>query len=166
MSTTPVLAHSREELAGLLADRSGAVSLVPTMGALHEGHASLMRTARERTGPGAPLVVSVFVDPMQFAPGEDLDRYPRTFDADLAVCAREGVDVVFHPEVDEVYPGGTPQVTVDPGPLATELEVAAAENLKRVRRAPAAEPDWTADPGLAAMTAFLETKTVWHPIGV
>ena len=50
--------------------------------------------------------------------------------------------------------------------LATELEVAAAENLKRVRRAPAAEPDWTADPGLAAMTAFLETKTVWHPIGV
>jgi pantoate--beta-alanine ligase len=66
--------------------------------------------------------VSVFVNPMQFGPGEDLDRYPRTFDADVELCDREGVDIVFAPTVDEVYPGGMPQVTVDPGPLAKLLE--------------------------------------------
>jgi pantoate--beta-alanine ligase len=96
------------------------VALVPTMGALHAGHAGLVRLARERTA--GPVVVSVFVNPLQFGPGEDLDRYPRTFDADLEVCAREGADVVFAPAVDEVYPGGLPQVTVDPGPLADVLE--------------------------------------------
>ncbi|KAJ1684546.1 hypothetical protein LUZ63_020301 [Rhynchospora breviuscula] len=95
------------------------------MGALHEGHASLVRTARERVGARGTVVVSIFVNPMQFAPGEDLDRYPRTLDADLALCAAEGADAVFCPEVAEVYPGGEPQVTVDPGPLAAELEGAA-----------------------------------------
>ena len=119
--STPALAHTREELAVLLAARSGPVGFVPTMGALHEGHASLMRVARERIGQG-PLVVSVFVNPLQFGPHEDLDRYPRTLDADVEVCAREGVDVVFAPSVDEVYPGGEPQVTVAPGPLAEVLE--------------------------------------------
>jgi pantoate--beta-alanine ligase len=92
------------------------------MGALHAGHAALMARARREIGPGAPLVASVFVNPLQFAPGEDLDRYPRTLAADLEVCAEQGVDVVFAPSVDEVYPGGDPQVTVDPGPLATVLE--------------------------------------------
>jgi pantoate--beta-alanine ligase len=92
------------------------------MGALHAGHAALLARARREVGPGAPLVASVFVNPMQFAPGEDLDRYPRTLDADLAVCADQGVDIVFAPSVDEVYPGGDPQVTVDPGPLAAVLE--------------------------------------------
>jgi pantoate--beta-alanine ligase len=91
------------------------------MGALHEGHASLMRVARERVGDG-PVVVSIFVNPLQFGAGEDLDRYPRTLDADLAVCEREGVDLVFAPSVEEVYPGGEPQVTVDPGPRAAVLE--------------------------------------------
>ena len=67
-------------------------------------------------------MVSVFVNPMQFAAGEDLDRYPRTLDADLEVCAAEGVDVVFVPSVEEVYPGGEPRVTLDPGPDATVLE--------------------------------------------
>ncbi len=67
-------------------------------------------------------MVSIFVNPLQFGVGEDLDRYPRTFDADLEVCAEQGVDVVFAPSVDEVYPGGEPQVTVEPGPLATVLE--------------------------------------------
>ena len=71
------------------------------------------------------VVVSIFVNPLQFAPGEDLDRYPRTFDADLEVCAAEGADVVFAPSVDEVYPGGDPQVTVEPGPLGAVLEGAA-----------------------------------------
>ena len=122
--TTPVLARSREELAGLLADAraaGGRVGFVPTMGALHEGHASLVRVAREHVGAG-PVVVSVFVNPLQFGAGEDLDRYPRTLDEDLKLCEREGVDIVFAPSVEEVYPGGEPQVTVEPGPLATVLE--------------------------------------------
>jgi pantoate--beta-alanine ligase len=120
----PALAHTRAELAELLADarRAGRpVGFVPTMGALHEGHASLVRAARDRVGDG-PVVVSIFVNPLQFGPGEDLDRYPRTLEADLEVCAREGVDIVFAPSVDEVYPGGDPQVTVAPGPLAGVLE--------------------------------------------
>lgn len=124
MTQAPVLASTREELATLLADarRAGQkVGFVPTMGALHEGHASLMRVARERVGDG-PVVVSIFVNPLQFGAGEDLDRYPRTLDADLDVCKAEGVDIVFAPSVDEVYPGGEPQVTVEPGPLATILE--------------------------------------------
>ncbi|HCB05957.1 MAG TPA: pantoate--beta-alanine ligase, partial [Nocardioides bacterium] len=126
MSREPVLAHTREELAALLADARGAgrqVGLVPTMGALHEGHASLLRVARARSGAG-PVVTSIFVNPLQFGPSEDLDRYPRTLEADLEVCAREGADVVFAPAVDEVYPGwpAQPQVTVEPGPLATVLE--------------------------------------------
>ena len=62
------------------------------------------------------------MNPLQFGPGEDLERYPRTFEEDRALCEAEGVDVLFAPSVAEVYPGGTPQVTVDPGPLATILE--------------------------------------------
>lgn len=122
------LASTREELAKLLdpARREGTlVGFVPTMGALHEGHASLMRVARERvarTGTSGPVVVSIFVNPLQFGAGEDLDRYPRTLEADLEVCEREGVDVVFAPSVDEVYPGGLPQVTVAPGELGDVLE--------------------------------------------
>jgi len=120
----PALASTRDELAKLLHDARGAgrrVGFVPTMGALHDGHASLMREARCLVGEG-PVVVSVFVNPLQFGEGEDLDRYPRTLEADLEVCAREGVDIVFAPAVDEVYPGGQPQVTVEPGPGATILE--------------------------------------------
>src|SRR4029079_8987669 len=91
------------------------------MGALHEGHASLFRVARERVGDG-PVVATIFVNPLQFAAGEDLARYPRTLETDLAMCEREGVDLVFAPAVDEVYPGGDPVVTVEPGPLGTELK--------------------------------------------
>jgi len=121
--TAPVLASTRAELAALLAParaRGEQVAFVPTMGALHDGHASLMAEARSRTH--GPVVVSIFVNPMQFAPGEDLDRYPRTLPDDLLVCEKEGVDIVFAPAVDEVYPGGLPQVTVDPGPIATIFE--------------------------------------------
>jgi pantoate--beta-alanine ligase len=126
VSATALLAPTREELAAALAGARAAgrrVGFAPTMGALHEGHASLFRVARERVEDG-PVVASIFVNPLQFAPGEDLDRYPRTLDADLELCAREGVDVVFAPAVDEVYPGwpDQPQVTVEPGPLATVLE--------------------------------------------
>lgn len=119
---TPVVARTRAELRAALAD-AGRVAFVPTMGALHDGHARLMRHARPL---GDTLVVSIFVNPTQFGPGEDLDAYPRTLDADLRVCAREGVDVVFAPDVAEVYPGGTDgAVTVDPGPLGRVLEGAA-----------------------------------------
>ena len=120
----PLVARTRAELAGMLVPaRLGGerVALVPTMGALHDGHASLMRAARDRVADG-PVVVSIFVNPLQFAPGEDLDRYPRTFDDDLRVCEREGVDIVFAPSVEEMYPGGEPLVTVDPGPVADILE--------------------------------------------
>jgi len=124
--TRPALAATREELAALLTPARSAgrsVGLVPTMGALHAGHTALMHTARAEVGDG-PVVVSVFVNPLQFGPGQDLDRYPRTMEADLALCAAAGVDVVFAPSVGEVYPGGVgaPGVTVEPGPLATILE--------------------------------------------
>jgi pantoate--beta-alanine ligase len=99
------------------------------MGALHEGHATLMRVALERAGADGVVVVSIFVNPLQFGVGEDLDRYPRTFDADLEIVAREGVDVVFAPVVAEMYPDGVPHqgaegstVTVQPGELADVLE--------------------------------------------
>lgn len=106
--------------AQLRAATSGTVALVPTMGALHDGHSSLMRHARPLADT---LVVSIFVNPTQFAPGEDLDAYPRTFDADLERCAAAGVDLVFAPTVDEMYPHGLEgTVMVDPGPLATILE--------------------------------------------
>ena len=121
----PVLARTRAELADALKPvraSEGRVAFVPTMGALHEGHASLMAEARRRVSDADALVVSIFVNPMQFGAGEDLDRYPRTLDADLAVCAEQGVDVVFAPSVEEVYPGGEPQVAVEPGPLADTLE--------------------------------------------
>jgi pantoate--beta-alanine ligase len=120
-----LVAPTRAELEAALADvrsRGGRVAFVPTMGALHEGHAALMREARSRVTSADALVVSIFVNPMQFGPGEDLDRYPRTFDTDREMCEREGVDILFAPGVEDVYPGGEPQVTVDPGPLATILE--------------------------------------------
>jgi pantoate--beta-alanine ligase len=123
--SAPLVATTRDELAAALKGvraAGGRVAFVPTMGALHEGHASLMDEARSRVTSADAVVVSIFVNPMQFGPGEDLDRYPRTFDADLEVCAAHGVDVVFAPSVDEVYPGGEPQVSVEPGPLASVLE--------------------------------------------
>ena len=94
------------------------------MGALHDGHAALLREARHVAGARGAVVASIFVNPLQFGPGEDLDRYPRTIAADLALCATEGVDVVFAPSVEEVYPGGpaAAQVTLDPGPLGGVLE--------------------------------------------
>src|SRR4051794_41226539 len=115
----PAVAESVAALRDLRAALPGPVALVPTMGALHEGHRALVRAARERAGS---VVVSVFVNPTQFAPGEDFDRYPRTWDADLAALAEEGADVVFHPPVDEVYPPGALGVTVAPGPLGSVLE--------------------------------------------
>ena len=93
-----------------------------TMGALHEGHATLIRTARRLAGADGQVVVTVFVNPLQFGAGEDLDRYPRTLDADRAIAEREGADAVFAPSVEEVYPGGEPQVRVTAGPMGERLE--------------------------------------------
>jgi len=127
----PRVATTRAELAALLEGprRAGErVGFVPTMGALHEGHASLMRLAREHVGEAGRVVVSIFVNPLQFGAGEDLDRYPRTLEDDLKIAEREGADIVFAPSVAEVYPGGVPAdasadaVTVDPGSLAETLE--------------------------------------------
>jgi pantoate--beta-alanine ligase len=92
------------------------------MGALHPGHVALIRTAAAAAGDNDAVVLSIFVNPTQFAPGEDFATYPRTFEADLDLCRTEGVAVVFAPTVTEVYPEGEPTVTVDPGPLGTELE--------------------------------------------
>jgi len=117
--TTPAVAETVADLRRLRGALPGPVALVPTMGALHEGHRALVRAARERAGS---VVVSVFVNPTQFGPGEDFDRYPRTWDADLAALAEEGTDLVFHPGVEDVYPPGAVGVTVDPGPLGSVLE--------------------------------------------
>lgn len=97
-------------------------AVVMTMGALHDGHAHLLREARARVGSSGHVTVTVFVNPTQFGAHEDLDRYPRTIEADVDLCAREGVDVVFVPSPEVVYRDGDPQVMVDPGPLGTVLE--------------------------------------------
>lgn len=94
------------------------IGFVPTMGALHEGHLQLIRRARALSDV---VVVSIYVNPTQFAPHEDLARYPRPFERDCALATAEGVDVVFHPDTDAMYPAGS-MVKVDPGPIASVFE--------------------------------------------
>ncbi len=119
-TATPVVAHTREELkAAREALPSRDVAVVMTMGALHDGHAHLIRAARQRH---AHVVVTIFLNPLQFGPKEDLSRYPRTFDADMEICTNAGVDVVFAPTPDVVYPDGDPGVRVAAGPLGEVLE--------------------------------------------
>ena len=95
------------------------VAYAPTMGALHDGHAALLRVAR---GLGDVVVASIFVNPTQFAAGEDLHTYPRTLEDDLDLCGRENVDIVFVPDVATMYPEGAGGTTVDPGPMGAVLE--------------------------------------------
>ena len=111
--------HSRAELAAARAGLDDSVGLVPTMGALHAGHVALLDAAR---GLSQSVVATIFVNPMQFGPSEDLARYPRSMEADLEKCERAGVDLVWAPGVADVYVGGMPQVEVNPGPLGSELE--------------------------------------------
>jgi pantoate--beta-alanine ligase len=125
-----IVAHTREELAAARATLNGPVVLVPTMGALHDGHRTLLRKARSMAsggtipgGDGLPgsLVLSIFVNPLQFGPNEDLDQYPRTLPEDLKIAEAEGVDLVFAPSAADMYP--RPQVImVDPGPVGDILE--------------------------------------------
>ncbi|MGN9801848.1 pantoate--beta-alanine ligase [Micromonospora sp. L32] len=113
------LVHSRAELAKARDGLKGTVGVVMTMGALHPGHETLLRAARERADH---VLVTIFVNPLQFGPNEDFDRYPRTLDADLEICRRAGADVVFAPAVSDMYPDGQPAVRVNPGQLGEDLE--------------------------------------------
>lgn len=114
-----IVAGTRADLAAARDSMVGRVGVVLTMGALHEGHAALLDAARS----GAEhVVVTIFVNPLQFGPHEDFDRYPRTLEDDLQMCRAGGVDLVFTPDRGEVYPDGEPGVRVDPGPLGGQLE--------------------------------------------
>ena len=118
MTHRPVLTHTRAELADALSRLPGTKALVMTMGALHSGHLQLVREARELADH---VIVTIFVNPTQFAPGEDFDAYPRTLDADMDALETVGADLVWAPTPQDVYP--TPAtVTIDPGPIARVLE--------------------------------------------
>jgi pantoate--beta-alanine ligase len=111
--------RTRAEFVAAREALEGPVGLVPTMGALHAGHLALLAAARELS---QSVVATIFVNPMQFGPAEDLAVYPRTLDEDVAMCEQAGVDLVWAPGVEDVYPGGPVQVQVAPGPLGAELE--------------------------------------------
>lgn len=110
---------TRAELAALRAGWPGTVAVVMTMGALHDGHAALLRAAVRQADH---VIVTIFVNPLQFGPTEDFDRYPRTIDDDLEICRQAGVSAVFAPSRAEIYPDGEPMVRLDPGPLGGILE--------------------------------------------
>jgi pantoate--beta-alanine ligase len=121
-STNPgetLLVHTRAELDAARAGRIGDVAAVMTMGALHEGHLALIRAARRSA---KTVIVTVFVNPLQFGPNEDFTRYPRTLDADVKLCEQAEVDIVFAPAVEDVYPGGEPLVRITPGPMGDGFE--------------------------------------------
>src|SRR5215471_17896620 len=116
-----IVATTRAELKAARDKLTIPVILVPTMGALHEGHRALLRRARELAGEAGSVAVSIFVNPLQFGPNEDLDRYPRTLREDLETCEAEQVDLVFAPSAEQMYPQEQ-IVTVDPGPSGEILE--------------------------------------------
>ena len=118
MTHRPILTHTRAQLAEALAKLPGTKALVMTMGALHNGHLQLVREARQLADH---VIVTIFVNPTQFAPSEDYDAYPRTLDADMDALETVGADLVWAPAPQDVYP--TPAtVTIDPGPIARVLE--------------------------------------------
>ncbi|PYC87863.1 pantoate--beta-alanine ligase [Streptomyces tateyamensis] len=118
------LTHSVEEFEAAFWPDEQPVdnAVVMTMGALHEGHATLIRAARKQVGRDGRVAVTVFVNPLQFGAGEDLDRYPRTLEADLQLAEENGADVVFAPGVEEVYPNGEPRVRLAAGPMGERFE--------------------------------------------
>src|ERR1700752_737870 len=122
MPSRPMIARNvpslRRALDGLRA-RKASVALVPTMGALHDGHVSLVRLAKRRA---AKVVVSIFVNPTQFAPTEDFGSYPRTWKSDVAKLVAEGVDLIWNPDVKTMYPDGFATRIVPEGPATAGLE--------------------------------------------
>jgi len=117
----PILARTRLGLAAARGTLSAPVVLVPTMGALHDGHRMLLRRAQQIARPNGTLVVSVFVNPLQFGAGEDLDRYPRNLERDVVICGEEGAAVVFAPDPAQMYPVKQ-MITVNPGAIGRVLE--------------------------------------------
>lgn len=115
----PVLARTRADLVQERARLTGTVAVVMTMGALHAGHVELVRSARKRADA---VIATIFLNPLQFGAGEDLAKYPRMLDSDLELCTAEGVDLVFAPSPDVVYPTGDPGVRVSAGRLGEVLE--------------------------------------------
>lgn len=113
--TVPALRRAVDNLR----KRKATVALVPTMGALHDGHVSLVRLAKRRANR---VVVSIFVNPTQFAPAEDFGAYPRTWKSDIAKLAAEGVDIVWHPGLEAMYPEGFATRIVPEGPALAGLE--------------------------------------------
>jgi pantoate--beta-alanine ligase len=122
MSQSPMIVRTlpalRRALAGLRANNT-TTALVPTMGALHEGHVSLVRLAKRRAGK---VIVSIFVNPTQFAPSEDFASYPRTWKADIASLAAENVDLIWNPDVKTMYPDGFATRILTEGPAKAGLE--------------------------------------------
>lgn len=122
MPSGPIIARTtsalRRALDGLRA-RKASVALVPTMGALHDGHVSLVRFAKRRA---RKVVVSIFVNPTQFAPTEDFASYPRTWRADVSKLAAEGVDLIWNPDVKTMYPDGFASRILTEGPATAGLE--------------------------------------------
>lgn len=110
-----IVVHSRAELAATRRDVPKPLGLVPMQGALRTGHASLIDAARRASGASGTVLVTIFVNPMQFGANQDLSTYPRTLDADLALCDAHGADVVWVPAVEDIYPGGPAQTSVVPG---------------------------------------------------
>ena len=113
--TLPALRRAIEGLRS----KKALIALVPTMGALHDGHVSLMRLAKRRAGK---VVVSIFVNPTQFAPSEDFGAYPRTWKDDVAKCAAEDVDLIWNPDVRTMYPDGFATRILTEGPAVAGLE--------------------------------------------
>jgi len=114
------IVHDAPSLRGVLADASGTVVLVPTMGALHAGHLSLVERARNHAGADGTVVVSIFVNPIQFDRRDDLAAYPRPIQSDLAACRDAGVDLVFAPDAAAMYPADR-SVTVTESALSKHL---------------------------------------------
>ncbi|PRZ08184.1 pantothenate synthetase [Isoptericola sp. CG 20/1183] len=125
----PVVVETRSRLQDALAtwaltapEVTDRRAVVMTMGALHEGHLDLVRRARAEAGPGGQVLVTIFVNPLQFGAGEDLDSYPRDLERDVALLAGAGADVVYAPTPDVVYPDGDPIVRVSAGRIGEVLE--------------------------------------------
>jgi pantoate--beta-alanine ligase len=152
--TVPALRRAVETLRA----RKATTALVPTMGALHDGHVSLVRLAKRRAGK---VIVSIFVNPTQFAPTEDFGSYPRTWKADVAKLTAENVDLIWHPEVKSMYPDGFATKIVPEGPAIVGRHVliavtgrntasvcakAARDRAVHAASAPASTPHWRRSP--------------------